>query len=106
MDYEGFKCICIGAKDCSADITSTIQGNKGTITILGPTNSLPQITVTHRDSPAKIINDNGDYHRMHAEFEVFEAIIAQNDLKKAHKQLEHSLLVMDVLDKAQESLKG
>lgn len=28
MDYERFKAVCIGAKDCSAEIVSTIQGIK------------------------------------------------------------------------------
>ncbi|CAD0141156.1 protein of unknown function [Streptococcus thermophilus] len=29
MDYGNFKAAAIGAKDCSAEIRSTIQGDKG-----------------------------------------------------------------------------
>lgn len=34
LDYGNFKAVAIGAKDCSAEIRSTIQGDKGAITIL------------------------------------------------------------------------
>lgn len=38
LDYCNFKAAAIGAKDCSAEIRSTIQGDKGAITIFGVTN--------------------------------------------------------------------
>ena len=41
LDYGNFKAVAIGAKDCSAEIRSTIQGDKGAITIFGATNTLP-----------------------------------------------------------------
>lgn len=43
LDYCNFKAAAIGAKDCSAEIRSTIQGDKGAITIFGVTNTLPEI---------------------------------------------------------------
>ena len=41
MDYDTFKVVCIGAKDCDGgnDVKSIIQGNKGSILINGPTNT-------------------------------------------------------------------
>ena len=50
MDYGHFKAACIGAKDCSADIKSTIQGNKGSIAVLGPTNSMPELSLSSKRS--------------------------------------------------------
>jgi len=38
LDYPETKVVCIAAKDCSAPVTSTIQGNKGSIVVDGPTN--------------------------------------------------------------------
>lgn len=46
LDYCNFKAAAIGAKDCSAEIRSTIQGDKGAITIFGVTNTLPEIGYT------------------------------------------------------------
>ena len=45
MDYGHFKCVCIGAKDCGAEIKSTIQGDKGSISVLGSTGGMPAISL-------------------------------------------------------------
>lgn len=41
---------------------------------------------------------NGDRHRMHDEFVIFEGIISNLDFKRAAQALEHSRTVMKVLD--------
>ena len=41
LDYCNFKAAAIEQRDCSAEIRSTIQGDKGAITIFGVTNTLP-----------------------------------------------------------------
>lgn len=103
MDFGVFKCVCIAAKDCAAEVRSTIQGNKGSIAILGPTNSLPTVQVTLNGEKAQVIDVNAGKHRMQAEFEVFERILATKDTKAAQEALEHSLDVMDVLERAAQS---
>lgn len=104
MDYGTFKAVAIGAKDCSAEIKSTLQGDKGSIAILGPTNTMPEISLTLNGEIAKCQNTNTPHHRMHAEFVVFERIIRENDLAARDKALEHSRLVMTVLEKAVDSM--
>ena len=103
MDFGVFKCVCIAAKDCAAEVRSTIQGNKGSIAILGPTNSLPTVQVTLNGEKDQVIDVNAGKHRMQAEFEVFERILATKDTKAAQEALEHSLDVMDVLERAAQS---
>ena len=104
MDYGNFKAACIGAKDCSADIKSTIQGNKGSIAVLGPTNSMPELSLTLNGQSLTMINENSLNHRMHDEFVAFQAIIEHEDMTATKLALDHSHLVMEVLDQAVNSL--
>ena len=98
LDYGHFKTVCIGAKDCSAEVKSTIQGDKGSIAILGPTNTMPKISLTMNGQESHVYQLNGDRHRMHDEFVIFEGIISNLDFKRAAQALEHSRTVMKVLD--------
>ena len=100
MDYGNFKAACIGAKDCSADIKSTIQGNKGSIAVLGATNTLPELALTLNNQNMTMINENSLHHRMHDEFVAFQAIIEHEDMTATKLALDHSRLVMEVLDQA------
>lgn len=104
MDYGNFKAACIGAKDCSADIKSTIQGNKGSIAVLGPTNSMPELSLSLNGQSLTMINENSLNHRMHEEFVAFQAIIEHEDMTATKLALDHSHLVMEVLDQAVNSL--
>lgn len=104
MDYGNFKAACIGAKDCSADIKSTIQGNIGSIAVLGPTNSMPELSLSLNGQSLTMINENSLNHRMHDEFVAFQAIIEHEDMTATKLALDHSRLVMEVLDQAVNSL--
>lgn len=100
MDYGDFKAVCIGAKDCAVELTSTIQGNKGSLAILGATNTLPEIALALNEESKTIINENTLNHRMHDEFVAFQAIIEQENMTATKLALDHSRLVMEVLEQA------
>lgn len=104
LDYGTFKAVCIGAKDCSAQIQSTIQGTKGSIAVLGATNTMPEVMLTLRGKEAQRSNHNSPHHRMYAEFVAFETIISKNQQEQVQKALEHSLVVMSVLEAAAASM--
>ena len=104
LDYGNFKAVAIGAKDCSAEIRSTIQGDKGAITIFGATNTLPEIGLTLNGQEETMINLNSPQHRMYDEFVAFEKMVATKDFENVSKQLEHSHQVMEVLDQASKVL--
>lgn len=104
MDYDQFKAVCIGAKDCSAEIKSTIQGNKGALAVHGPTNSMPEVSITLNGQEKNLVNHNSQHHRMYAEFVIFEKIISEKDLHAMKLALNHSKVVMEVLEAAVKSM--
>lgn len=104
MDYGHFKAVCIGSKDSSAVISSTIQGNKGSLTVAGPTNALPSVTLSLNGQESVTGDHNSPHHRMYEEFVAFEAMIRTDDRAAAQAQLNHSRAVMAVLDEACQAL--
>ncbi|MFC4770561.1 Gfo/Idh/MocA family protein [Enterococcus hermanniensis] len=99
LDYGEQKVVCIGAKDSSASIRSTIQGTKGAIIINGPTNTLESFTIESLGA-VQSINDNQHTHRMYEEFLVFNRVIQENDQKFVKQQLAHSKIVMEIVEAA------
>lgn len=106
MDYERFKAVCIGAKDCSAEIVSTIQGNKGFLSVLGAPNAVPELLLAIRGKQARTVNLNRSSHRMYDEFVAFSDIISNKNMERAEQALEHSKAVMAVLEQAAASLES
>lgn len=104
MDYGHFKCVCIGAKDCGAEIKSTIQGDKGSISVLGSTGGMPAISLNLNGQEGQDLDMNRPLHRMHDEFVAFEAMISSQDYARAQEALAHSRAVMQVLDQAVKSM--
>lgn len=100
MDYGSFKCVCIGAKDCSAEIRSTIQGNKGSLAVLGATNTMPEVCLSLNGQGFDIVNQNSLNHRMYDEFVAFQDMIENRDFVSQKASLEHSRAVMQVLEEA------
>ena len=99
LNYPDTKVVCIGAKDSTATIRSTIQGTKGSVIVNGATNVLDNFDI---ESKAGI--ENFDFkqnsHRMYEEFKAFQRIIAEKDLKEAALRLQHSEEVLRVVEQA------
>lgn len=104
MDYGHFKAVAIGAKDCGAEIKSTIQGDKGSIAVVGPTNAMPELSLALNGQEVQVMDQNRPFHRMHDEFVAFEEIISTKDYARAQVALDHSRAVMAVLDEAVKSM--
>ncbi|MBJ8349687.1 Gfo/Idh/MocA family protein [Streptococcus zalophi] len=100
LDYQTFKVSCIGSKDSSADIKTTIQGNKGYLEINGATSIIPSVALTLNGEKTSLINKNSNQPRLWSEFVAFEEIIRLKDLKEAKQRLKHSRQVMEVLEQA------
>lgn len=96
LDYENFKCVCIGAKDCKAPIANNIQGDKGCIYQDTPANVCEKFQLLMNDGTSKLINENNYEHRMVNEFIEFIDMIKNNNLAKCYEMLEHSLIVSEV----------
>ena len=100
LDYGDKKVVCIGAKDSTAPIRTIIQGNEGAIIIDGATGTLDHFTVINRQNESKLVDCKVHTHRMYEEFLEFERIIKEADFETMKKQLDHSEMVMAVVDKS------
>lgn len=100
LTYPDTQVVCIGAKDCAAPIKSTLQGNQGSIVVAGPTNTVESFTETANGGDPQSVALNRHPHRMFAEFAKFEQVIATHDMAFVKQQLQHSKLVMAVVDAA------
>ncbi|VDG19620.1 NAD(P)-dependent oxidoreductase [Lactobacillus sp.] [Lactiplantibacillus mudanjiangensis] len=100
LDYPDTKVVCIGAKDSTAPIQSTLEGTAGSIVVQGPTNEVPSFDQQVRPEPAQSIDVNTHPHRMYAEFVKFDQVIADHDMVFVRQQLDHSQQVMAVVDQA------
>lgn len=100
LDYEQTKVVCIGAKDSTATIRSTIQGTKGSIIVNGPTNMLASYDVEPINGAKSHQDQSVHGHRMFEEFARFAQAIHENDQAFVKERLAHSKLVMEVVEKA------
>lgn len=100
LDYETSKVVCIGAKDSTAAITSTIQGDKGSIIVDGPTNMIEQFQIQYGKEQPSTVDLKVHPHRMYEEFIYFAEMIEKLDIKSARERLAHSEAVMEVVDEA------
>lgn len=96
LDYERFKGVCVGAKDCKAPIANNIQGDEGCIYQDTPANVCESFQLLMNDGTSSIINENNYNHRMVNEFIEFADMIKNNNLEKCYQMLEHSLIVSEV----------
>lgn len=107
LKYPGFICICTGAKDCSTGSKAniSIQGDKGTILVDSPANTL----TTYRLEPVKGTPESKEEifnHRMTEEFKKFAEYIENKDFDVFEKKMEHSIIVMGILEEARKQTPG
>ena len=105
LDYPTVKVVCIGAKDSTSEIRSTIQGNKGSILINGSSSLIVEVEKQLNGQEPIVYNNNVHSHRMYEEFAEFYRMISEHDIVAVEKQLNHSEIVMEVVDKALASAK-
>ena len=54
FDFEHFKALCIGAKDCKAPLMNTIQGNLGAIVVKCPLSQMTEYEICYNDGTSEI----------------------------------------------------
>lgn len=100
MDYNGFKCVLVAAKDCQSPVTINIQGDKGYIHSDVPSNIYHEFTFSTNQGTSKVYKLNGEKHRLFYEFDYFKQLVISKNYLKAKELNEKSLAVMEILDKA------
>lgn len=102
LDYDTFKVVSIGAKDCKAPVVSTIQGDGGVIRMNVPINQLTEFSYMDNTGDERIIETDKQTHRLYYEFEEFIRIIKENDIDKANQMLQISMTASEIMSKARE----
>lgn len=98
LDYEKFKAVCIGAKDCEAITASMIQGDKGNIVIEIPPNRIDAYIINYNNGDGSVESFDEDKHRMLYEFETFIEIIDNKNFERAAEMLKISEIVTQILE--------
>ena len=97
FDFEHFKALCIGAKDCKAPLMNTIQGNLGAIVVKCPLSQMTEYEICYNDGTSEIKSFEKK-HRLIYEFKEFMRMIKENDVKKQKEMLELSLLISKLME--------
>lgn len=100
LDYGNVKVVCIGAKDSEATIRSTIQGTEGSVIVNGPTNTLDSYSTQPLAGDIETFDHKDHPHRMFDEFKLFNQVIEDKDMTFVKKQLDHSKIVMEIVETA------
>ena len=103
LEYDEFKVVCIAAKDTYNNSYTNIQGDKGLIRVVGTPNEVPNYIIKNDEVEMKV-NKNIHKHRMYSEFKKFIDVIDNKDFDFMEKQKEHSLAVMEVIDKSRKQI--
>ena len=100
MLYPKFTAVCIAAKDCNGDSGAIIQGTNGFIKSEMTPNKVGSVTLQLRDGTCEVAEEHYAEKRMIPEFRQFIRTIDEQDYDFCYKQLEHSLAVNEVLNRA------
>ncbi|GIM29989.1 NAD(P)-dependent oxidoreductase [Clostridium polyendosporum] len=95
LRYDDFVCECVGAKDSNSPSFAIIQGTKGYIKLNGPANQCLSFEFGIGNK-VETYNEQKFSNRMVYEVTDFANIYHNNDLKKYHELLEHSLSVVEI----------
>ena len=102
LGYDEFSCVLCGAKDSGSPSNATIQGTRGYIRTNGPVQESLDYEGVAEGRPFSRLAERSA-NRMMPELADFVQVLSENDWETAQAWLDHSLMVMDVLDKARKS---
>ena len=105
-EYDTFKAVSIGAKDCKAPVACTIQGDKGYIRITTPVNFMTSYEVYDNAGNGEVKEFVNEY-RLLAEFREFIKMIDGRDYERAREKMEISKICLQIIEEArkQEGIK-
>ena len=102
LEYADFKIQLTGAKDSQSYNFVQIQGDEGTIHVPNGSNSLEKIIVTRNDE--QIEYNIQDKPRLYYQIEAFQQIIEEENYDTMIENLKHSLLVVELAEKARKTI--
>ena len=99
LDYDNFKAVLIGAKDCRAPLMNTLQANQGHVVITTPVSRLRDYQVS-QNQHEEHKTFTSQTHAMYYEFKEMKRMIEDNDHVKADAMLKLSLMASQVMAEA------
>lgn len=100
MEYPHFKCSAIGAKDCKAPLCINIQGDKAYIHSSSPANVFSEFDFAYNDGKSESFTLNIEKERLFYELKEFVKMVENDEYDRNIEQMNHSLVVMEILDSA------
>ncbi|MCR5639738.1 MAG: Gfo/Idh/MocA family oxidoreductase [Lachnospiraceae bacterium] len=99
--YDGFQCVLMAAKECTAPGPSTIQGVEGTITIYPHVNGMTGYEIHFNDGrPDVTVSFDDAVSRLYYEFLEYQRIIDSSDEVAYEKLQEYTAAAAWVVDEA------
>lgn len=104
LQYDGFYAVCTGAKDSTSPCFAVLQGTGGCIRVEGAVSSAPFVDLITPEGTKRLADDpeNGV---LTAEFREFARQLHQNDKEACYGMLDHSVIMMEVVDEAVKAMK-
>lgn len=99
LNYDGFSAVCCGAKDSESPSHATVQGIKGYIKLTSPAGVAKSVECKV-GKEIETYNGDSNENRMVNEFVAFERMVKEKAFEECYKNLNHSLIVMEVLTNA------
>lgn len=100
LEYPDFQCVCVAAKDCGAPCSVNIQGDKGCIFSPSKPSLFEEFSYQENKKEAVPYALRNSEFRFYDELRAFTDYYTAGDYDGVKKRLEHSLLIMEILDTA------
>lgn len=100
MEYPDFQAVCIAAKDCGAPLSVSVQGNKGFFHSDYASSILAEFSFQENKCEPENYHLADSPERLYYELLTFAKYYEEKDWEAFDKRLDHSLLVMEILDMA------
>ncbi len=106
LEYPTFQCVCIAAKDCGAPLSVNIEGDKGCIFSHSNSGRFEEFSYQeNKQEPVHYELARRD-NVFAEELLAFTKYYEEKNIAKFEERLEHSLLVMKILDTAHSRMKA
>lgn len=106
LEYPTFQCVCIAAKDCGAPLSVNIEGDKGCIFSHSNSGRFEELSYQeNKQEPVHYELARRD-NVFAEELLAFTKYYEEKNNAKFEERLEHSLLVMKILDTAHSRIKA
>ncbi len=104
MQYPTFQAVCVGAKDCGGlnCLSVNVQGDQGFFHSTDAPSILAEFSFQENKGEPEVFSLADSPERLYYELAAFAKYYEEEDREAFERRLEHSLLVMEILDMARD----